>query len=428
MKVLITSIGSAGDVNPSIALGRALGQRQHKVVLLANPYFRQQVAAAGLDFLPLGEEAQLRRLKDMAIVLHPRKGHRYLWRELLLPSVPLLVEALEAAVRTEPPEVVVYHQASFGARWVCARHDIPCALAALTPLVWMSCEDGSVHARALVRESPPKWLLRGHMRLARPLLRWTVDRSLNPIRKRYGLPPARDVFFDHVFGCDLNLGLWSSLLRGPMPDDPPNGRICGFTWFDGGHQVEEVDDEVARFLEQGEPPIVFTMGSTAVCVAGNFYEQAAEACRRLGRRGLLLTGSAANVPRRLPAGVRAFGYARFSTVLPRGCATVHHGGIGTTAQALRSGRPMVVIPIVYDAFDNAARARRLGVSVTLKRSRVSAETLADSLRRVLDDPAVVARAGRLGDELAEEDGAAVAAEALENLVTGCGQASAPEKC
>ena len=87
--------------------------------------------------------------------------------------------------------------------------------------------------------------------------------------------------------------------------------------------------------------------------------------RILRRRGLLLIGSSDNAPRQLPPGVRAFGYARFSTVLPRGCAVVHHGGVGTTAQALRSGKPTVVIPIVHDEFDNAARVQRLGVSFSM---------------------------------------------------------------
>jgi len=420
MKVLLTAIGSAGDVNPFIAVGRALRERGHQATLLVNPLFKHQVVTAGLELLSLGSEAALRRLRreHMRFMLHPASAHHHLWQKLVLPNASLLVEALQTTVRADPPDVMVCHPVSFGARWVCERHNIPCVVAALSPLVWMSRKDGSVHARAFMQESPPEWLLRLQLWLARPLFRRTVDPGLNAIRKRFGFPPARDVFFDQVVGCDVNLGLWSPAFRRPMPDDPPNGRICGFAWFDRSHQIEHADDEIRHFLDEGEPPIIFTMGTTIVAAAGDFYAHAAEACRRLGRRGLLLTGSAENAPRRLPRGVRAFAYAPFSTVLSRGCATVHHGGIGTTAQALRSGKPTVVIPYAYDQFDNAARVKRLGVSVTLKRTRVLPTTLVRALHRVLESPRVTARARELGDTVVREDGATVAVAVLETVARG----------
>lgn len=420
MKALITAIGSPGDVNPSIAIGRALRQRGHRVTLLVNPYFQRQVIAAGLDFLPLGEEIHLRRLKGMPFMQNPRKRNG--WQELVLPNVPLLIEALDTALRTEPPDVVVYHPLTFGARWVCERRDVPSVLASLSPLVWMSREDGSVHARTGMRETPPKWLLRLYLSAARYFLRWQVDRDLNPIRERFGFSRSRDFFFDHVYKCDLNLGMWSPLMRGPMPDDPPNGRICGFPWFDAGHNVEPIDEELARFLDEGEPPIIFSMGTTVISAVGDFYALAAEACRRLGRRGLLLTGLEENMPKRLPPGVLAVRFAPHSSVFPRGCATVHHGGAGTTAQAMRAGKPTVMVPIAFDQFDHAARLKRLGVSLTLMRERVSPVTLAIALQRVLDKPAVVARAARLGKQISQEDGAATACGTLESLVGSRGAA------
>ena len=416
MKVLLTAIGSPGDVNPSIALGRILQARGHEATLLVNPYFRRQVVAADLDFLPLGEEAHLRRLERLPFMQNPAK--RSGWRELVLPNVPLLIEALDSTLRTSPPDLVVYHPLTFGARWVCERRGVRCALASLSPLVWMSREDGSVHARSGMRDTPPRWLLRLHLALAKYFLRWQVDRDLNPIRERFGFSHGRDLFFDHVYNCDLNLGMWSPLMRGPMPDDPPNGKICGFPWSDVGHNVEPVDDELARFLEEGEPPIIFTMGTTVISAVGNFYELAAEACRRLGRQGLLLTGLEENKPKRLPPGVLAVRFAPHSSVFPRGCATVHHGGAGTTAQAMRAGKPTVVVPIAFDQFDHAARLKRIGISLTLMRERVSAATLAVTVRRILENSAAARRAARIGEQLQHEDGAARAVELLEELV-GC---------
>jgi len=422
VNVLLTAVGSAGDINPFIALGSALRQRGHRATLLAAACFGPQALAAGLDFLPLGGRPDLTAFsrRRVSILLHPRLGHRHFWKELVLPSVRPLVEALEGAVHSGRPDVVVYHPASFGARWVCHRRGLPTALGALSPLVWMSSRDGSVHARSLVHRRPPRWVLWSFLRLAHPLARLTIDPDLNAVRRGCGFPPGHDLFFDHAFGCDLNLGLWSRVFRGPMPDDPPNGRICGFTWYDRGHHVQHTDGELERFLEAGPPPIVFTLGTTVVAVAGSFYAHAAEACRRLGRRGVLLTGSDENLPRRLPAGVRAFRYAPFAALLPRACAIVHHGGIGTTAQALRSGHPTVVIPCAFDQFDNAERVRRLGVSLTLARTHVTPATLAAAVRRVLENPAVIDRARRVGAAVAADDGAMIAATALEELVASRG--------
>jgi UDP:flavonoid glycosyltransferase YjiC (YdhE family) len=201
-----------------------------------------------------------------------------------------------------------------------------------------------------------------------------------------------------------------------MPDDPTNGRICGFPWFDRHGEFEQLPTDVERFLQAGEPPIVFTLGTAAVHVSGSFYGCAAAACRILGRRGVLLTRHLEYAPKNLSSDVRAFTYVPFSTVLPRACATVHHGGIGTTAQAMRAGRPTVIVPFSHDQFDNAARAKRLGVSVTLTRKRLIPHALADALRSVIDEPALNDRAARLGDLLSTEDGALTAAMALEDAV------------
>jgi UDP:flavonoid glycosyltransferase YjiC (YdhE family) len=201
-----------------------------------------------------------------------------------------------------------------------------------------------------------------------------------------------------------------------MPDDPANARLTGFVWYDRHQEQEHAPEEVERFLSAGDPPIIFTLGSTAVHVAGPFYEAAAGACRKLGRRGLLLTGRPEYAPHELPPGVAAFTYAPYSAVLHRGCATVHHGGVGTTAQAMRAGRPTVIVPFAHDQFDNAARTRRLGVSATVARTKLSAATLAEALGGQLGDPTCASRAAELGRRVAAEHGAETAAEALETPV------------
>lgn len=415
MKVLVRTVGGGGDINPFIAVGIALRKRGHEVVLLVNPYFEKQVRDAGLEFVALGDHFDLRRIAEIPDLMHPRKALKLTLDMLIVPQMPVTIDALSSLIREMRPDIVLSHHTCPGTHWICERHGVPSAGAVLAPLLWPSSKDASVFL-SWEPEDPPAWYLRSRNRFSRWLLRRIVDPRYNQVRRQYGFPTKRDLYFAETLGGVVNLGLWSPHFRGPMSDDPPNGRICGFPWFDRHGEFEQPSADVEEFLLDGEPPIVFTLGTSAVHMSGGFYGCAAEACRILGRRGILLTRYSEYAPTSLPSGVRAFTYVPFSAVLPRAAATVHHGGIGTTAQAMRAGRPTVIIPIVNDEFDNALRAKRLGVSATLKHSRLTPRNLADALRPVIDDPALNDRAARLGRLLSAEDGALVAAIALEDAV------------
>jgi UDP:flavonoid glycosyltransferase YjiC (YdhE family) len=173
-------------------------------------------------------------------------------------------------------------------------------------------------------------------------------------------------------------------------------------------------DELLRFLDAGPPPLVFTLGSAAVLDAGNFFTESIAAAQRLGRRAILMTGStSAGLPTSLPAGVAAFDYAPFSELFPRAAAIVHHGGVGTTTQALRSGRPMLVMPFAYDQPDNASRVARLGVARVISRRHYTARAVAAQLDRLLTDSRYLDRSVAVGERVRAEDGVRSACDALE---------------
>lgn len=410
MRALLITGGSSGDVNPFLAVGQALRRRGLEVVVLVNPYYAQAVRDAGLESLPLGEAIPTTIVRDRPEIMGAWRGPTTLLRDLVIPAVDQALTATENAIREVRPAVVVRHPICLGCDWIAQRHELPVATLALAPVTWFSAHDPSLYLPIDVRLPP--WLMRPRIRVIRAVLRALVDRPLHPVADKFGLPRHRNVFFDALTGGDANLALWSPHFRGPAPDDPPRGRICGFAWYDRHREIEAAAAEVAHFLDDGEPPLVFTLGTAAVHVAGNFYAAAADACRRLGRRGLLLTGRPEYAPRDLPRGVRAFPYAPYSQLMPRAAASIHQGGIGTTAQALRAGRPMVVVPHAHDQFDNAARVRRLGVGLTLGRARVTGRAFEAVLRRLLEEGAFATHAADLGRRLAQEDGAAAAAESV----------------
>lgn len=416
MKCLIVTLGSSGDVHPFIAVGMALKRRGHQVTMLVNPYYESQVLQVGLDYLPLGEHFELSQIADTPDIMNKRRATSYLMNHFLLPNLTQVLDAVKETLQRDRPDVILAHQLCFGVPWIGEQQNIPCVTTVLSPLLWFSGEEPNLY-RWWEPTNPPRWYCKIRKRLVPFVLRMTTDKALNRIRSQYGMSRRRNLLLRDTFDNCLTLGLWSKHFRGPLGDDPANGKICGFAWFDRHTEKESGNDDLDSFLDEGEPPIIFTLGSTAVHVAGSIYEQAAEACQQLGRRGLLLTGTIENAPKNLPPGVRAFGYAPFSTTLARGCATVHHGGVGTTAQAMRAGKPMVIIPFAHDQFDNAARVNRMGISATVQREKVSAASLSKALSTLLDDPVTLESATRLGHLLADEDGADVAAQAMEEITS-----------
>jgi UDP:flavonoid glycosyltransferase YjiC (YdhE family) len=172
---------------------------------------------------------------------------------------------------------------------------------------------------------------------------------------------------------------------------------------------------VEIFLAAGESPIVFTLGSAAVHIADDFFAQSARAAQRLGRRALLVLGQ--NVPPPdLPPTILACDYLPYAQIFPHAAAIVHQGGVGTTAQALRAGRPMLVVPFAHDQPDNAARVTRLGVARTLPRWRYRAPQIARELAALLGDASVTRAAADIGQTVRAERGVAAACDALEKTL------------
>ena len=172
------------------------------------------------------------------------------------------------------------------------------------------------------------------------------------------------------------------------------------------------------FLAAGEAPIVFTLGSSAVYDAGDFYTASIQIAQRLNRRAVLLTG---RVPENqalpsLPPTVLACDYVPHSHVFPRAAVNVHQGGIGTLAQAMYAGKPMLVVPFSHDQPDNAERAARLGIGRALPRRKFSIAAAVAALGELLAEPSYAAAAAGVARSLQREDGVAAACDRLEALL------------
>ena len=417
-RILLATLGSLGDLHPTIAVAQALRRRGHEAVVASAPEYREAVEAAGVGYAPmrpsldaLGERAAVARR-----LFHPVLGPRRLLREVVLPQIRASFEDIDRAAASA--DLLVSHPLTFTVPIVAQRRGLPWVSTVLAPVSLMSRHDpprmpgGDLLRRAAAFGPRVRDVV---FALARANVRqW--ERPLQTFRRELGLPPtAAPMLFEGQFSPLGTLGLFDAPLAAPQPDAPPGLRICGAALYDGAAPDAAALHELERFLAEGEPPLVFALGSSAVWFAGGFWEAAVAAARSLGRRALLLTG--APVPTGLPDGIRAFDYLPYSAVFPHAAAVVHQCGIGTLAQAMRAGRPQLLVPVAFDQPDNALRAARLGVGIELPFRRVDAGRMREALATLLANPTHAEAAARCGAALRASDGAsgggaAVAAEAL----------------
>lgn len=198
-----------------------------------------------------------------------------------------------------------------------------------------------------------------------PLLRGSV----NAARQAQGLPPIRRILNEWWLSPDRILAMYPEWYAPATRSYSPRLVHCGFPLADQGG---------GEFQTPVDRPIVFTSG-TAHHHCGDFFQAACESCAALNQPGLLLSTHAENFPSPLPTNVQVMAYASFGELLPHCRAIVHHGGVGTTSQALAAAIPQVIRPLAFDQFDNAARVQRLGCGRWLHDDKRLTETLDHTL-------------------------------------------------
>lgn len=416
MHAVLVALGSSGDVHPFIGLGRELALRGHAVTLVAAGWFRDVVERAGLDFLdPLPELDFTASIRDERL-WHPLNGARLvldlLGRPLLEPVYRIVERARSADLAAGRRTVVAASTLACGARVARERLGVPLVTIHLSPMLIRSLDDPPRIPGLFVHRGP-RWFRRLQWRLADTLLDAAVGRWLGPFRAGLGLPPVRGLFREWIHSPDATLGMFPEWFAPRWPECPRAIEPVGFPLY-SEEGATEPPPEVARWIADGSAPLLFTPGSANVH-GHAFFAAAADACVRLGRRGLLLTRFPEQIPSHLPPGVRHVDFVPFRWLVPRAAALVHHGGIGTLSQGLAAAVPQVVMPMGFDQFDNAARLEQLGVGTGIARRRFRGPLLATTLGRLLGDPRVAARCREVADRFGPNSSLAAVADRVERI-------------
>ncbi len=421
-RIVIATFGSFGDIHPYIPITHELKARGHHPVIATLEGYREKIESLGVAFHPVRPDLPRPESPEGAEMMErgmdAKTGSEYIIKELIMPYLRASFEDIATAARGA--DVLITHPITLTAPLVAQKMRVRWMSSVLAPLSFFSVYDPVAPPIAsgivkLLRLSPV--IARLFMSIVRRATRRWVE-PVQELRAELGLSPDGHPIFEGQHSPTLVLALFSTVLGEPQRDWPPNTVVTGFPFYDRRDERQDgagLAPELERFLDAGPPPVVFTLGSSAVWTAGDFYRESVAAAKALNCRAVLLTGDARNLPagEPLPEGVAAFDYAPFGELLPRAAVVVHQGGIGTTAQALRAGKPMLVVPFSHDQPDNAARVTRLGIARTLPRQRYNARRAAAELKELMGNPKHARGAAEVGRIVRREDGAGAACDAIE---------------
>lgn len=385
---VVVTIGSAGDLFPFMRVALALrahGQMSgHRVSMLGPRQHAPFVEPTGLAFHGLpADEAVL----DHPDLWHPTRGLAVVWRATrpAMARVPAFVAALPKHERI----VLLAHPLALPEADLCRARRPGLKVAA----AWLAPSNlPTVHDPLMLGPYPvPRWVPLGvrrwlWRRLGDALINPVALPSVNAARAEQGLAPVADLIDFIVQVPDLSVTLFPEWFAPTQPDWPQPLLRTGFPLYDPSPQAQ-LSPEVARFLEAGTRPVVFTPG-TGNRQAAWYFRCALDACARRGLRAILLTPHREQLPAQLPTPVLWQDYVPLRALLPHVAALVHHGGIGTTAEALRAGTPQLLVPLAHDQFDNAARVRALGVGAGLRATRLTSRRLEKRLAEVVGSKVV----------------------------------------
>ncbi len=411
MHFVFMAIGSAGDLFPMLKLALALRARGQPLSFLGPELHRPYVEAAGLAFrgVPV-DEAVL----DDPLLWDRRHGFGVVWRATRGAAAGLLdfVAALPAA----EPCVLVVHPLALPEADLCREMRPALRVAAVylapsnLPTIYDPLVIGPVRVPQWLPAGGRRWLWR---RIGAHLIDPVVLPDLNGRRRALGWPPVAHALPYLLGVADLSLALFPAWFGPTQPDWPQPLVHGGFALFDPAPDAP-LSPELLHFLAEGTAPLVFTPG-TGNRQAAAFFAAAAVAVQRLGRRAIFLTPHAAQLPAALPPSILWQAYVPLGKLLPATAGLVHHGGIGTTAEAVRSGVFQLVVPFAHDQFDNAARIQALGVGLSLPAAQLSPVRLTHRLHRLLSSPAVAAKSRALASRLGTDPDFTPLCEALLTL-------------
>lgn len=418
-RIVISTFGSIGSLNPFLSLALGLRRRGHDVVFAVEENLSSAVTDAGFAVHRISGDGG-KVFQEYAPKLFsgstPIASNKIIVGKWILPNLRSKIEELRWLVADA--ELLVARAGHLAAPIVSDLTGIPWAQVTTTPFTIPSA---SIEPHPLPIKLPGPFQASANRvgwAVASAILRCMVDKTVNRIRGEYGLTPGRDFMTTGNHSQTLTALATSPAFSPNCPDWPPYVRVTGYCFPDAPKWWHE-PVELTSFLRSSEPVVAVSSGSMALIVRDEFtrfYRTSIAAIRSLGLRALVIGAAPGILPDPLPKGVFALPFAPFSEVYPRCTAVIHHGGSSTTAEGLRAGIPALILPWGIDQFVNAAQVNCIGAGLRMHRRSYTPASAARALSDLVYGEYSKARTQTIAAQIAKENGVETLCDALEAVL------------
>ncbi|WP_437783322.1 glycosyltransferase [Sorangium sp. So ce1097] len=410
MKTTILALGSRGDVQPAVALGKGLAARGHAVRVLAGKSFQRWIEEHGLTAIPASADSVDIMESDLGKAWVSRGTNPLAQSRILQRIIDRFGEAMVAdAVRAcEGAELILssFTSDTYAASIAEASGAVQVSMP-LQPSILATRHGPTALAAPVPRRDSLLNLLAGKLVVEPTVWRW-YGGVTSRVRRQLGLPPQDRRAYMAALRRMLVVHGYSAHVVPHPPDWPPGYHTTGYWFLDEGEGYTP-PAALDRFLAAGEPPIALGFGSMTSHDPGATTRLLVDAVVRSGRRAVLLSGWAGLGDVALPDTILRIDAAPHDWLYPRVAAAVIHGGAGTVAACLRAGKPAVVVPHLADQLFWGRRVEELGVGPrAIPRPRLTVGSLAAAIQAAATDAGVQRRAAELGRKIRGEDGVATA--------------------
>ncbi len=376
-QVVIYALGTGGDIDPMVALGIELMRRGYRVSFLTNDYFQARVSAAGLEFISVGTLEQYHL--GNSVTAWESRNHVDNFEHYHAPAFEPAFNFVKSLVGKNV--LVLALGEENGAAAAAEKFRLPYVKMLLSPNIVFSAYSPPAPMKWAIPKSLPRFIVRFLLRRNRKT-RFKVfclmehTQAYLATRQRLGC----SLTFQTQSNAVLQLGFFPEWFGMPAKDWPTNLKLVGFPLQNRASNQSR--NELDRFIEQQGAPLIFTSG-TGVKDVVELFAEGRKICEQLQVPGVFVGGaSGADILQGSPLCLH-LDYIDFEYALSKALAIVHHGGMGTTAQAIKAGIPQLIRPIKYDQPDNADRIYKLGLGTYVMPEKFKAEQVAPMLGNML---------------------------------------------
>jgi sterol 3beta-glucosyltransferase len=422
MNIFIATYGSRGDVQPYVALGKGLKEAGHYVTLATGERFRGFVEEHGLqygymndDLLAILDTEQGRKMLENTNNLFEVIKQTFRMMKQVGPMQRALLQESWDAAKAAKPDLIIFHPKAYGGPHFAEKLGVPVVMALLIPMMVPTAERPNIYFPDLKLGG---WYNRMTYSFVNKLLGLSAGKHVKAWRTANGLPRQKRFDILHTTdGKDIPVlhGVSRHVLSQPS-DWPGTAKINGY-WF-----LDQSDDwtpppELEAFLDAGPAPVYVGFGSMAGSNPQRLGHIVIEALQKADLRGIIATGWGGMKTEALPETILRIDQAPHAWLFPRIAAVVHHGGAGTTAAALRAGKPSVIVPFFGDQFFWGRCVHKLGAGTqAIPQKRLTVDKLTAAVKDAVSDPLIREKTEKLGEKIRSEDGIGNALAMLEEIM------------